>query len=217
MNTIPAPKRRKHHTPRHRVRYVLRKTRPLWHFLQQFVQTPRSVGAICSSSKCLAEAMARMVPQQNQGLIIDLGAGTGCVTGALLRAGIAPQRIVAIEKSRQFGAIFRKRYPQVTLIVGDACQLNVLLHALAPAEPLCAIVSSLPFRVLPQVVVEKIQQQLHVALQERGGLLIQFTYALWMDFPLAKHGFIPHCKQFILKNIPPARVESYWHCPEPVG
>jgi phospholipid N-methyltransferase len=150
-----------------------------------------------------------MVPQHRQGLIIDLGAGTGSVTGALLRAGVPPQRIVAIEKCGQFAATFRKRYPQVPLIVGDACQLNALLQAIAPDASLCAILSSLPFRVLPQAVVTTIQQQLHEALNTRGGILIQYTYAWWMDFPLAKHGFTPHSKQFILKNIPPARVESY--------
>lgn len=209
MHIISAPKRKKRHNPRHRMRYMLRKTRPLLNFLQQFVQTPRSVGAICSSSKYLAEAMARMVPEHSHGLVIDLGAGTGCVTGALLRAGVPPQRIVAMEKCRQFAATFRKRYPQVPLIVSDACQLNALLDAMAPSAGLCAIISSLPFRVLPPTVVATVQQQLQEALHSRGGILIQYTYALWLHFPLAKHGFTPHSKQIVLKNVPPALVESY--------
>ena len=52
-------------------------------FLHQWWQSPRTVGAICSSSKQLAQWMQIA----SEGWVVEIGGGTDAVTAALLRSG----------------------------------------------------------------------------------------------------------------------------------
>ncbi|MCG8099531.1 MAG: phospholipid methyltransferase, partial [Candidatus Thiodiazotropha taylori] len=62
-------------------------------FISAWMRNPRQVGALFPSSDCLAQAMAAQVNSMN-GLTIELGAGTGAVTSALLDRGINPKRLL---------------------------------------------------------------------------------------------------------------------------
>ena len=53
-------------------------------------------------------------------LVLDLGAGTGALTGHLVRAGA---RVVAVELHPGRAALLRQRFPEVTVIQGDARNL----------------------------------------------------------------------------------------------
>src|SRR5436190_1205990 len=68
-----------------------------WLFAREWVNEPALVGAIWPSSTRLATRMAARVPRHRDGLVIELGAGTGAVTEALLAHGIAPERLVVVE------------------------------------------------------------------------------------------------------------------------
>ena len=72
--------------------------RPEVVFAREWARSPRLAGAVCPSGSALAEAMAARVPA-GTGLVVDLGAGTGAVTAALLKKGIAAHRIVVVEQS----------------------------------------------------------------------------------------------------------------------
>ena len=85
---------------------VMDKTWAAWAFMREFVQSPTHVGSICPSGKALASTLIETVPDDGQGLIIDLGAGSGSVTEELLRAGIAPHRILALELLPGFRDVF---------------------------------------------------------------------------------------------------------------
>lgn len=45
---------------------------------------------VCPSGMPLARSMAAFAPRKGDGLVVELGAGTGTVTRQLLDAGIAP-------------------------------------------------------------------------------------------------------------------------------
>ena len=94
-------------------------------------------------------------------------------------------------------------------MIGDARRLNAILDAHAPGQPLCAVLSSLPFRVMPAGLIQAILQEVHIAVENRGGLLVQYTSAWWMHYPLKKCGFSPQSSNIVLSNLPPAKVESY--------
>lgn len=178
-------------------------------FFREFIKAPTQVGSICPSGRSLAKALTATVPSENDGLIIDLGAGSGVVTEELLRAGIAPERIVAIEISSGFREAFQKRYPGVSFIVGDARRLDSILERSFGQARVAAILSSLPFRVLPSDLARGILEELKKVLVRRGGLFSQYTYAWWMDFPLRELGMLPKSSRMVYANIPPARLESY--------
>ncbi|SBW09766.1 putative Methyltransferase type 11 [uncultured delta proteobacterium] len=191
-------------------------------FVKEFACSPFQVGSICPSSRALAGQLVSLARDAaeyaplaaTEGLIIDLGTGPGPVTGELLRAGISPGRIVAVERSPSFARTFRQRYRQVPLLIGDAVDLRQMLAEKYPDSPVAAIISSLPFRAIPRKIAVRILRELHETLLERGGVLIQYSYAWWMKHALSESGFSPRVSRLVLQNVPPARVEAYVAEPE---
>lgn len=185
--------------------------------MKEFASSPFHVGSICPSSRWLAlrlvgvaqKAALAASTMPEEGLILDLGAGSGPVTRELLRAGVSPQRIVAIERSRSFGAAFKRKYRHVPLLVGDAAHLRALLADAYPNVPIAAVISSLPFRSIPRKITEAILLELRQTLTERGGALVQYSYAWWMKDALLPYGFTPLSSHLVIQNFPPARVEAY--------
>lgn len=186
-------------------------------FVKEFACSPFLVGSICPSSRMLASQLVGMAQNAAQsasqplanGLILDLGAGPGPVTGELLRTGISPDRIVAVERAPSFAAAFKRRYRHVPILTGDAANLRQMLAESFPDTPVCAVISSLPFRSIPRKIAAGILWELHATLTERGGVLVQYSYAWWVKHALCEHGFKPLASRLVLQNVPPARVESY--------
>ena len=69
--------------------------------------------------------------------------GTGAVTKALVERGIDPSRLVLVEFNPSFCRLLRTRYPDATVIQGDAYRIQHLLGGLL-REPASAVVSGLP-------------------------------------------------------------------------
>jgi 23S rRNA (adenine-N6)-dimethyltransferase len=55
-------------------------------------------------------------------LVLDIGAGTGALTGPLVRAGA---RVVAVELHPGRAALLRQRFPQITVVQADAVNLRL--------------------------------------------------------------------------------------------
>jgi 23S rRNA (adenine-N6)-dimethyltransferase len=55
-------------------------------------------------------------------LVLDIGAGTGALTGHLVRAGA---RVVAVELHPGRAALLRQRFPQITVVQADARNLRL--------------------------------------------------------------------------------------------
>ena len=98
------------------------------HFIRSWIERPLSIGAVKPSSKMLARTMARYVDPHSEGPVVELGPGTGPVTEALVEAGIAPARLVLLEFNPTFCRILRARYPEATLVQGDAYSLRSVLE-----------------------------------------------------------------------------------------
>lgn len=178
-------------------------------FFLEFIKHPDTVGSVCPSSTALSERLLDGISTDGDGLVIDLGAGSGPVSACMLRRGIPTKRILAIEALEDFAAPFAERCPGVRLLIGDARNLKSILDSVAPGQKISAVVSSLPFRALGPQTTEDIMREIHRVLRERGGVFIQYTYAWWLRYPLREHGFDPQRASVVWKNLPPARVEAY--------
>ncbi len=179
-------------------------------FLSELISNPRNIGAACPSSPGLANCMASFVPRTDDGYIVELGAGTGAVTEAILRHGIDPKRLIVVEKSEKMAEFLKHRFPEILVIHGDAAELSTYLDQyLGPDHrQVSTIVSSLPFKSLPVAVGEAIKQQFQQVLPPRGRL-IQFTYDIR---PVSAHYFTNFKKKnsrIKWINIPPARVDVF--------
>ena len=171
-------------------------------FLREWIRHPAEVGAVWPSSDRLARRMAACVPRSGDGLVIELGAGTGCVTKALLEGGIRADRLVVVERSLHFVRHLRRRFPSLKVLHGDALRLAALVPAAAKVD---AIVSSLPLRSLPQADARQIVSQWPLVLC-RGGHAVQFSYDLRNRLRHECSGLEQRASQMVWANVPPARV-----------
>ena len=176
-------------------------------FTREIWANPRAMGAACPSAPALASCMASRVPLDRDGLVVELGGGTGAVTAALLKHGLPPWKLVVIERSSTLVNHLRRRFPQLRIIQGDAAQLAQLLGH-DRSRGVGGIVSSLPLRSLPPAVTRAIGHQFETLL-DAGGLLVQYTY----DLRGTQSGLLPHFRRrsskIIWSNLPPARVEVF--------
>ena len=177
-------------------------------FIRSWLEKPISMGAVTPSGKMLARAMARAVDPDAPGPVIELGSGTGAVTKALVERGIEPQRLVLVEFNPSFCRLLRTRYPEATVIQGDAYRIQHLLGGLL-REPAAAVVSGLPLQTKPfrqrtRLIDEAFE------LMTPNAPFVQFTYARVTPIPKrAGHDIIAHASALVWQNLPPARVWVY--------
>lgn len=176
-----------------------------WLFLQALRSDPNMVGAAFPSSRSLAKKMVQQIPSQTQGLIVELGAGTGPITHYLQKR-FPHDQLAIIERSEDMVNFLKKKFPDIAILLGDAVELPNLIAAFQ--KPVEIIISSLPMRSIPPEIADKIQRVISECLA-KNGLLIQFTYDPRAN---AKQVF-PQLKLLYRKtvwlNIPPANVDVY--------
>lgn len=182
-------------------------------FLREWLGNPRAMGAVCSSSQKLARGIAELVPAAESGYVVELGAGTGAVTRALLEAGVPADRLIVIERSEKLVDYLRHTFPGLRVLCGDAAQLTEMLQN---AGRVRAVVSSLPLFSLPESTVRAIMRQVGTAL-DHGGCFIQYTYALTRTLPHVPDNFRRVASRRILSNLPPARVDAFRRMPAAGG
>lgn len=176
-------------------------------FIRSWIEKPLRTGAVMPSSKILARTMARYVDPQSKGPVIELGPGTGPVTEALVNHGVDPSRLVLVEFNPDFVRLLRTRYPEATVIQGDAYRLRRQLEKTVH-EPAAAIVSGLPLVTKPlRTRLRLIANAMNVL--QPGAPFIQFTYAMVPPIPRALSGITAEASELIWMNLPPARVWVY--------
>ncbi len=176
-------------------------------FIRSWIERPLSIGAVTPSGKILARTMARYVDPDSDGPVVELGPGTGPVTEALVQAGVAPQRLVLVESNPTFCRLLRSRYPDATLVQGDAYSLRRLLETLL-LQPAAAVVSGLPLVTKPiKMRLRLIRDAFDLMLP--GAPFVQFTYSVAAPLPKRLVGFSVEASERIWMNLPPARVWVY--------
>jgi len=181
----------------------------LFLFGREILDSPRSIGAICPSSPLLARRMASLV-EPGDGKVVELGGGTGTVTAALLERGIDPGQLIVVEQSAKLSALLRRRFPEVTVINGDAARLKELLGP--DHGKVASIVSSLPLRSLEPHTVRNILGQLEKVLQT-DGLFLQYTYSHRDLRSRLSSRFKSVHSCTVWGNLPPARIDAYRFVP----
>jgi phosphatidylethanolamine/phosphatidyl-N-methylethanolamine N-methyltransferase len=175
-------------------------------FLKSLAARPRMTGAVAPSGPALAKKMASHVDPAGTLPVIELGPGTGVVTRALIERGVAPSRIVAIEYSPEFCAMIRERFPGVTVIEGDAYDLDRTLGGRAPE--IANVVSSLPLVARP--LEDRIRLvEAGLARTVGGAPFIQFSYIRKGPIFPVPSTFTAEASGWIWMNAPPARVWLY--------
>jgi phosphatidylethanolamine/phosphatidyl-N-methylethanolamine N-methyltransferase len=176
-------------------------------FLRSWIEKPLHMGAVMPSGRVLARTMAQYVEIDSDGPVIELGPGTGAITNALIAHGIDQKRLVLVEYNPGFCALLRDRYPQATVVQGDAYALRDSLWNVLSA-PASAVVSGLPLVTKPMLTRLKLMRDAFAALGP-GSPFVQFTYSVAPPIPRSLPGVSTEASERIWMNLPPARVWVY--------
>lgn len=187
-----------------------KRKRPQAHFLWAWMRSPMKMGALVPSSRFLARAMAMQVDKAAEGVVIELGAGTGVMTHELLHSGIAAEKLIVIEREPRLHALLKAHYPKLNIVCADARDLRQVLAAQGIGK-VNAIVSSLPLLSMPKEIRRAIVAEMAEAIG-KDGRIIQFTYGPKSpigQYSLGKCSLQAQRVKSILANMPPAHVWVY--------
>ena len=172
-------------------------------FLTGLLRDPCAVAAPTPSGRTLSAAIAAKVDPLRAGLVLELGPGTGVVTEALIRRGIAPDRILAIEHNSYFAQLCAARFADVKVVLGDAFAFE---RYLPDQTQIAAVVCGIPLLNFP-VAARRSLIERALAIQGKAGRFIQLSYG-WKP-PVATIYDEPPARTFVWRNLPPAHVWVY--------
>jgi phosphatidylethanolamine/phosphatidyl-N-methylethanolamine N-methyltransferase len=142
--------------------------------------------------------------------VVELGAGTGAITRALLANGVAPDQLLVVEKNRDLHDWLEKGFPGVEVAHADAFDLERVVASSRGLRPgaVDAVVSGLGLLSYPRDEQRRLLTAVFAVLARRGRF-VQFTYA--PVFPVARDllvelGLTSRRVAFSLRNLPPASI-----------
>ena len=140
-------------------------------FFKSWIRNPFAIGAFAPSGRSLAKLMATDVEPGSR--VLELGAGTGTVTEALLASGVHAADLYVVERDPHLVEILERRFPRCHVIGADALALE---EYFAAAPPFDFVISGLPLVLFSADNRMRVLQQAF-GLLKPGGRLHQFTYA----------------------------------------
>lgn len=176
-------------------------------FIREWIREPGAVGAIAPTGKAAARAMASHAPLDSDLPVLELGPGTGAITAAILERGIPAERLVSVEYSKEFYGYLKTRFPGVNFINGDALDLATTL-ADTPWRRFSAVICAVPLLNLPKPTRTRIIADC-LSLVESGAPFVQISYGPRPPAPVAKGQYVVDSSDWVMKNVPPARVFVY--------
>lgn len=186
--------------------------RSLRTFLRQWFRDPVKMASVTPSGRQLAGLMVQQLPPGCT-RVVEVGAGTGAFTRALLDAGVARSRLLVVEINPDLAAYLRERFPKVDVACADARNLDVLAreHGLLDGGKVDAVVSGLGMLSMSAQLRCDILRSAFAALAD-DGRFIQFTYGPFSPVrrrERAALGLRVRRGGFALRNLPPANVYVY--------
>lgn len=178
-----------------------------WTFFQAFLKSPLVVASIVPSSSFLTRRIIKVADATDAEVVVELGAGTGGVTRALLNAMPLEGRLLAIERTARFvHSLARIDDGRLDVVHGCASAIGAELEARGlPAAD--AVVSGIPFSTLPEALAGEIASAVYEALAPGGRFVAyQFTDRV-ADY--ARETMGPPEVQHELLNVPPVRIFSW--------
>lgn len=185
-----------------------------WLFLNHFRKSPRTVGAIAPSSQRLARAMLDGLSLELEpGIrVVELGPGTGAVTGEIARRLADDAVCLAIDVDPVFSARVGARWPRIDSVCDRAERLVEIARA-RNLLPVDHIVSGLPFASLPAATAGEIVDAIVASLRV-GGTFTTFQYVHAYSFrsavtvrrTLTREMRSSPSRTRVLGNLPPAVV-----------
>ena len=176
-------------------------------FFKGWQRDKKGVGALLPTSSITARRMADVVDPASGLPVLELGAGTGVITRAILERGVMPSNLVSIEYAPHFYELLRKRFPDVDVRNGDVFELDEVL-AERRDQTFDCVISAVPMLSFPL--------QRRIALMKdllsripRGRPVIQITHGPMSPLPAMPELYTIAHFDFVVRNLPPAQLWLY--------
>ena len=175
-------------------------------FFRRWMANPLQMGSIVPSSPALCRrlvAQTRAAPDQ---IVVELGAGTGVVSRALIESGLPPERLHVIEIVPDMADHLRQALPGAQVIEGDARRLRQLL----PQEwhgRVGTVIVGIPLVLLPVAEQRRFIDAIQAVAPGLGFIL--YSYCVTSPLPWKKLGLLPRREAWTPLNFPPASVWRY--------
>ena len=140
-------------------------------FFRSWLRDPFHVASITPSSRWLARLMATDVGAGAR--VVELGAGTGTLTDAIVERGVRQEDLYLVEQHAMFCDVLRQRFPVSKVVQADAAALTDSLGSLLGTVDY--VISGLPIVWFNRNKKTKILQEAF-ALLRPSGRYQQFTY-----------------------------------------
>jgi phosphatidylethanolamine/phosphatidyl-N-methylethanolamine N-methyltransferase len=175
-------------------------------FFRRWLRNPLQMGSVIPSSPSLCRRISRLVERAGDEIVIELGAGTGVVSRALLGAGVPPERLTVVEIVPEMAVHLRGILPGVNVVAGDAFELP---RVIAPRwhGKVGTVICGIPLVLLPTDQQRRFVQAVEAVAPGRGFLL--YTYCITSPLPYRTLGLTARREAWTPLNLPPASVWRY--------
>ncbi|MCX6119172.1 MAG: hypothetical protein NT027_16670 [Proteobacteria bacterium] len=178
----------------------IRSTQDLIRFLVVAAQDFARTGTLLPSTKAAGQAIASHLPT-NKAVIVEYGSGSGAVVESILCRIDSESRLVGIEMNEKFFDILKKISDSRFLSVHQEVSLAAKNLKSFAASGVDAVVSGIPFSLIPKAERKSIVDDTFNGLKAGGVFIVyQYTPAMYKSlrsvFKTVEIHFEP-------RNIPP--------------
>jgi phosphatidylethanolamine/phosphatidyl-N-methylethanolamine N-methyltransferase len=175
-------------------------------FFRRWMANPLQMGSIVPSSPALCKRIVAQTHYADDEIVVELGAGTGVISRALIDAGLPLERLHVVEIVPDMADHLRAALPGARVVQGDARRLPNLI----PQEfhgRVGTVVVGIPLVLLPFREQQRFIEAIEAVAPGRGFIL--YSYCVTSPLPWKKHGLVPKREAWTPLNFPPASVWRY--------
>ncbi|MBT7727072.1 MAG: SAM-dependent methyltransferase [Flavobacteriales bacterium] len=176
-------------------------------FIYQFLNKPKTVGAITPSSKHLTKKILSFVDFKKEGLVLlEYGPGTGPFTSEIIKYLKPTDQLIVIELNPKFATDLKEKFKDYKNVkIHEDCVANTQkILDKEGIKKVDYIISGIPFSSLPKDVTEDILINTK-SIMSNTTIFLTFQYSKFKKESFEKYFEIIDVK-FVFRNIPSAFV-----------
>jgi phospholipid N-methyltransferase len=178
-----------------------------WLMMKAFLTQGKRIASFAPSSRFMARKILDGIDWATTRTIVELGAGTGPITAAMVKAAHPDTRLVVIELDPTLCGRLRDRFrgtPNVDVVLGDATKFGELL-AERGIPKVDHVLSGLPLPSFPAPARDSILETSARTITN-GGTFRQLTVMPMIYYKLYRRYFEDVRFRFVPFNLPPGGV-----------
>ncbi len=177
----------------------------IWY--KNVLRNPAEIAALFPCSTETGMLMTAHLEGMDEGYVLELGSGTGALTECILQRQIPEEKLILIDKNKDFANYLGQKYKDANVITGDALDAFDLLQKMQIYE-VTHIVCSLPLIIMPQEHQLAVLDAAFKILQPQGCFS---TVTYFVRCPISQKILDQYNKRselfgFTWKNLPPAYI-----------